>query len=487
MSEFYIQYLKVFWKVNRYRAYELVFFSFLVLLPSFIWKETNGFLALLTFIGYGIIYCSSIPKSPLGGDSDFILTLPLEYRRLLPISIINYIYSTMPVTILFLINGDYLFFPLLDEKDQISFVERFYILFHFIIGIPISYWRSLDLPIETDMREKPSLVRRVCIVIRRLFLYFPGSLFVLISIALFSPLIPKISLFSLKIEYFLFLIIAFLWWKIFRSFENIVDEHHKCRNLVKKFTFKDELKSSTGLLGFGILFSVLSFFGFVNARVLETGYKPSFKEVSFIIYDTFVGRETLRHAIQDDKVERSLKLISKSESTGFDKKVVFEDSSPLFYAAMNGGLKVFSAIYDLEYPKTINVKNSKICKKDSKCVEEDLVNTVAKKGDLKKIRFLVEKGHSLESSDKTLGRSPAHFAAIDCHEKLFDYLADKVNLNRQDYWGNTPLHYSAKGNCKYVTHLLLVSGADKKIKNKEGKLAIDLTKNESLIFKMLNK
>lgn len=55
---------------------------------------------------------------------------------------------------------------------------------------------------------------------------------------------------------------------------------------------------------------------------------------------------------------------------------------------------------------------------------------------------------------------------------LLDY--DDININQQDYLGNTAIHYAVQMKCKFIIKALIFSHADINLKNKEGKSALDL-------------
>jgi ankyrin repeat protein len=61
---------------------------------------------------------------------------------------------------------------------------------------------------------------------------------------------------------------------------------------------------------------------------------------------------------------------------------------------------------------------------------------------------------------------------------VIDLLLDlKADINKIDNDGNSPLHYAVNSNCQRTIKKLLIRGANKKIKNLEGKTAYDLAKD----------
>eukprot|EP00833_Pecoramyces_ruminatium_P014404 jgi/Orpsp1_1/1188436/evm.model.d7180000064838.2 len=66
------------------------------------------------------------------------------------------------------------------------------------------------------------------------------------------------------------------------------------------------------------------------------------------------------------------------------------------------------------------------------------------------------------------------------------FIENNVNVNQQDYLGNTALYYAIEMNCKYIINALVYAHADMNLKNKEGKSALDLAKEVNNSEKLLN-
>lgn len=81
--------------------------------------------------------------------------------------------------------------------------------------------------------------------------------------------------------------------------------------------------------------------------------------------------------------------------------------------------------------------------------------------------------HQLEP---TSGRSALHKAAFWGHNNMVEYLVKECKLSpdTRDNYGDTPLHDAAKFGHVKIVKILLEGGADKTIKNNEGKDAITL-------------
>jgi ankyrin repeat protein len=60
-------------------------------------------------------------------------------------------------------------------------------------------------------------------------------------------------------------------------------------------------------------------------------------------------------------------------------------------------------------------------------------------------------------------------------------LAAGADLNGRDSYGRTALHYAAMANDAVITEYLLKLGADKKIVDKQGKRASDLTESQPVL------
>jgi len=81
--------------------------------------------------------------------------------------------------------------------------------------------------------------------------------------------------------------------------------------------------------------------------------------------------------------------------------------------------------------------------------------------------------HQLEKSS---GRSALHKAAFWGHVDTVHYLAHdlKLNVNQQDYNGDTPMHDAVRFNHVDVVKALLSAGGNVNVKNKEGRNVYDV-------------
>jgi len=102
---------------------------------------------------------------------------------------------------------------------------------------------------------------------------------------------------------------------------------------------------------------------------------------------------------------------------------------------------------------------------------------LAMHGSLERMNEVFGKGGVDPNSTEPFSlRTAAHKAAFFGHANVIDYLAtlDAININAIDSDGDTPLHDAARFGHTAVVEALLKAGADKTIKNKEGRLASDL-------------
>lgn len=95
-----------------------------------------------------------------------------------------------------------------------------------------------------------------------------------------------------------------------------------------------------------------------------------------------------------------------------------------------------------------------------------------------------KKGVDTTEVEASSGRTALHKAAFWGHDHLTSFLVDecKIDVNKQDNKGDTALHDAARFGHVSVVQQLLKAGADKSIKNKQGKtagqLAVDYDKRE---------
>lgn len=109
------------------------------------------------------------------------------------------------------------------------------------------------------------------------------------------------------------------------------------------------------------------------------------------------------------------------------------------------------------------------------------IQKAIKKGDVEKVKALLERDPSLVSSRSgLLGDSPLETAAYYGKKEIVELLiANHADVNAADHLGFTPLMEAAMNGQKDVAQVLLVNGADVNAKNKSGETALWLANNSS--------
>ncbi|MFO7683378.1 MAG: ankyrin repeat domain-containing protein [Chloroflexota bacterium] len=105
-------------------------------------------------------------------------------------------------------------------------------------------------------------------------------------------------------------------------------------------------------------------------------------------------------------------------------------------------------------------------------IEKEFIKA-AKKGDVEKLKNLLEKEENLLGARDTDGSTALHCASWKGHREVVEFLlksgADVHSQNNNDHWGTTPLHAAAHANQAAITQLLIVAGADVNAKDMNGK------------------
>ena len=97
------------------------------------------------------------------------------------------------------------------------------------------------------------------------------------------------------------------------------------------------------------------------------------------------------------------------------------------------------------------------------------INELAKKGDITKLKALVEKKPDLINKADNKGWTPLHYASFHGNNEVADLLITRgAEINSLDNIGSTPLHRAALSGHLNITKLLLESGADINRKNANG-------------------
>ena len=97
----------------------------------------------------------------------------------------------------------------------------------------------------------------------------------------------------------------------------------------------------------------------------------------------------------------------------------------------------------------------------------------AKKGDLDKLKALLESDRTLMDSRDSDGSTALHCATWKGHREVVVFLlnsgADVNSHNSNDHWGTTPLHAAAHANQAIIVQLLIDAGADVNANDLNGK------------------
>eukprot|EP01133_Synstelium_polycarpum_P004399 gene4399-5148_t len=106
----------------------------------------------------------------------------------------------------------------------------------------------------------------------------------------------------------------------------------------------------------------------------------------------------------------------------------------------------------------------------------------AQYNEIKVVRFLVERGVSVHSSD-LLAQTPLHWAAYQGHTQLVLFLVNKgAAVDPVDSFGRTPLHWAAYKGHMDAIKALCGFGASLLFKDAEGNTPIDLCRQQNHIY-----
>ena len=184
---------------------------------------------------------------------------------------------------------------------------------------------------------------------------------------------------------------------------------------------------------------------------------------------------------------------------GADVNFIDKDGdAPLHIAAKNSDSLIITCL--LDHNADVNIKNSKeetplhvACHYSNLNIVKKLceygadVNAVSKSGNkpihtaslynhYKIVKYFIEEKHIDKEQENDYGSTPLQVAVrANCFETVQFLIKDmKCNINSCDNVGNTSLHKAVnEGNINLIEYLLK-NGANKKLKNKNGKIPIEL-------------
>ena len=103
----------------------------------------------------------------------------------------------------------------------------------------------------------------------------------------------------------------------------------------------------------------------------------------------------------------------------------------------------------------------------------------AAKGDIAKVKAELHNGLDVNTKCAVTSGSPLIIAALNSHINMTKLLIfNGANLEEQDKFGNTSLHYTAKNGCKEIVELLIYKNADVNFKNNAGETPLDIARNK---------
>eukprot|EP01100_Stratorugosa_tubuloviscum_P000819 TRINITY_DN1183_c0_g1_i5.p1 TRINITY_DN1183_c0_g1~~TRINITY_DN1183_c0_g1_i5.p1 ORF type:complete len:377 (+),score=171.71 TRINITY_DN1183_c0_g1_i5:185-1315(+) len=161
-------------------------------------------------------------------------------------------------------------------------------------------------------------------------------------------------------------------------------------------------------------------------------------------------------------------LISRGANVlGTNKKE--QTWSPLHAAALNGHAGVVQTLLDAHAPIDKPTADNKTA-----------LQLAARNGHLEVIKILISKNSDVNfRKDLTA----LHTAAENGHVHCVNYLLDngaEIDKKSKGLYKRTALHYAALNQHISVVQLLLSRCANKNVKDERGKLAVDLTKSETI-------
>ncbi|KAJ3165914.1 Osteoclast-stimulating factor 1 [Geranomyces variabilis] len=115
------------------------------------------------------------------------------------------------------------------------------------------------------------------------------------------------------------------------------------------------------------------------------------------------------------------------------------------------------------------------------------LHEAAKRGNLGFTQELLAAGVSINALDKA-GNSPLHWACRGGHVAVVQLLLErKPAVNSQNKLGDTPLHLAAWGGHAAVLSMLLGQpGIDTRLRNNDGKTALELAKTDEAAATLVN-
>jgi hypothetical protein len=98
-----------------------------------------------------------------------------------------------------------------------------------------------------------------------------------------------------------------------------------------------------------------------------------------------------------------------------------------------------------------------------------------RRGNIEELARLLKKGCDANMLSKYCSRTPLHIATFENQVKVVEFLLSQgADVDARDKYGNTALHFAAHYGFDTIVRTLLLSKADRTIRNKKGKLPVEL-------------
>ncbi|MDD4520194.1 MAG: ankyrin repeat domain-containing protein, partial [Alphaproteobacteria bacterium] len=141
----------------------------------------------------------------------------------------------------------------------------------------------------------------------------------------------------------------------------------------------------------------------------------------------------------------------------------------------------------LDYAQNEEIKTLFHTSKTSSKSEINPLHEAVKKGDIEKVKSLLDSGMDANTQDED-GLAPLHEANENRDKEIVALLLEAgANIDIEDNDGYTPLHYACANGAKEIVALLLEAGANVNAKNKNGRSPLYFVNNKEIAQILLDK
>lgn len=145
--------------------------------------------------------------------------------------------------------------------------------------------------------------------------------------------------------------------------------------------------------------------------------------------------------------------------------------TPLHVAVLNNDFKAYEYLLEQGADPAVSVMS----KRDSDFRGMDVMRLAIYSNAVEIMDHLLKNKYNVERVVSKQLNTPLHYAASTCRTIMIDKLiAHNANVNAVNTNGNTPLHLSSSERCFGAVTSLIEAGANPILKNKKGKLALDM-------------